>query len=75
MRGPAPQMSTESYLSGDRPLPQMEKGQDLAEYINANHPKVDVADPVVREQMAHAFTYDVMSAHSQRDRNDSRLVR
>lgn len=62
--GPAPQMSTETYLSGDRQIPKMEKNQDLGEYINANHPKVDVSDPVVREQMAHAFTYDVMSALS-----------
>ncbi len=62
--GPAPQMSTETYLNGDRSLPKMANNQELGEYINANHPHVDVADPVVREQMAHAFTYDVMSALS-----------
>ena len=62
--GPAPQMSTEAYLSGDRPLPKMANNQELGEYINANHPKADPADPVAREQMAHAFTYDVMSALS-----------
>lgn len=62
--GPAPLMSSETYLSGDRTLPKMETNQDLGEHINANHPKVDTADPVVREQMAHAFTHDVMSALS-----------
>jgi hypothetical protein len=63
--GRAPDISTAAYLNGDRQLPGGKMtNEGLAEFIKANHEKLDIADAGVRERMAHAMTYDAMDALS-----------
>ena len=60
-----PDMSTAAYLSGQRQFPEGKMtNEQLGNFVGANHDKLDISQPDVRDRMAHAMTYDIMDALS-----------